>query len=93
MKITDLSDFERGKIAGANKAGASVTEVTETVILLRRTISKVMTIYKEEEKRPVLNETIKESQNDLNNCFNNKLSTKKITKEMEQKCLKSSRFV
>ena len=45
--MADLSDFKRGQISGASKAGTNVTELCGVA---RSTVSKVMTTFEKEVK-------------------------------------------
>jgi hypothetical protein len=44
-KMGDLSDFERGQIAGARLAGASETKTVTSLGVLRPIVPKVMSAY------------------------------------------------
>ena len=60
--MADLSDFKRGQIVGARRAGASVTKTAELFGVTRSTVSKVLTAFEKEGKPLHWSKTLKESE-------------------------------
>ena len=50
--MADVSDFKRGQIVGARMAGTRVTKTIELFAVRRSTISKVMSAFEKEGKKP-----------------------------------------
>ena len=50
--MADLLNFKRGQIVGARMAGVSVIKTTELFGVARITVSKVMTTFAKEGKKP-----------------------------------------
>ena len=51
--MAHLSDFKRGKIVGARMVGASVTKIVQMFGVSRGIVSKIMIVFKKEEKSSI----------------------------------------